>query len=118
MDASLEKVRLEIALARAYYAMLHAEKGDALATHALSTGSAIFQKELLADPGKLTYLIKGFTELLDATGLLGSKSTKPWDALHEIGQFQPEVMRPRLIVAFAQGLEKRSAASASPAPSK
>jgi hypothetical protein len=110
LEASAEKVKLEIALARSYYGMQDAEKGDALLARAISTGSAIFKEQLLAEPGKLTYALGGFDELLAAAELLGSKSSKPWNALQEINQFQPDVMRPRLITKFAQGLRTRASA--------
>lgn len=110
LDASVEKVRLEIAMAQSYYGMQDSENGDALAERALSTGSAIFKQQLLAEPGKLTYTIAGFDQLLDAAQLLGSKSTKPWNALQEIDQFQVDVMRPRLVARFAQGLTSRPSA--------
>ena len=114
-EASPEKVRLEIAMARSYYGIQDPESGDALLDRALSPGSAMFKEQLLAEPGKLTYTVRGFDELLDAAELLGAKSTKPWNALQEISQFQQEVMRPRLIAMFAQGLRTRLSASAAKA---
>ena len=64
--------------------MHRASDADFLLRRALSTGEAIYDEDALAEPGKVSYAIKGFDELLDAANLLASNSDKPWDALQSL----------------------------------
>jgi hypothetical protein len=114
LGPSADKLHLEISFAQAYYATGRASDADSLLARALSTGEEIYAENALAEPGKVTFAIKGFDELLDAANLLGAKSDKPWDALESIKQFQVDAIRPDLLVYFAKGLMARNSSRATP----
>ena len=104
MEASPEKLRVQVALAEAYLKSHRAADGRDLIKKALDLGRELFRQDRLTNPVKPLTATIGFDALVKLASLMGSSSEQPWDSLESIRGVQNDVLRTSLLVFFGKGL--------------
>jgi hypothetical protein len=106
---SVKKLRLMIALIKVSIANGNREDARQQASKAYDLGEELFEDDLRGNPGKLSDSADGFEELTDLTSVA---ARQPWlsaETLDHVRQLRNDVLRARLLVEQAKGMEQGNA---------
>ncbi|HLI62820.1 MAG TPA: hypothetical protein VKV05_05440 [Terriglobales bacterium] len=104
LPPSVNKLRLEIALAKVDIANGRRPEAQAEVARAYDFGGELFQEDVEANPGKFSEMADGFAELVDLTQ---TAARQPWLSpmtLAHIRELHNDVLRARLLVEQAKGM--------------
>jgi hypothetical protein len=111
LPPGIKKLRLMIALIKVSIANGNREDARQQATKVYDLGEELFEEDLKANPGKGSQMADGFEELTDLTSV-GARL--PWlsaETLDHVRQLRNDVLRARLLVEEAKGMEQPNANS-------